>query len=383
MKLKLEATRVLDENIAAYKKGYRFIVNQGGTGSSKTYSLAQLFLILMYEERKKTMDIVRKTLPALKATSINDLFEIMKDEEVYKIEQHNRTDLYYEMNSNKLGYFAVDDPQKIRSRRRDILWMNEANEFKYDDFQQLNMRTNDCVIMDYNPSDEFHWIYDKVLTRDDAIMIKSTYKDNPFLSREIIKQIEGYKELDKNYWRIYGMGERGMSEMTVYTHWELDDVPTEYDDYDYGLDFGYNNPTALVQNFYKDKVNWWHEVIYESHLTTDDLIKRMNKLGVSKEKIIWADPSAPEMIEQLIRAGYNVRKANNAVNKGIDAVKSHKLYITRPSVNLLKEVKSYSWKEKDGKPLDEPVKQNDHGMDCGRYSVASRELEAEVKLDIF
>ncbi|HET8575000.1 MAG TPA: phage terminase large subunit, partial [Candidatus Paceibacterota bacterium] len=225
------------------------------------------------------------------------------------------------------------------------------------------------IFMDYNPSDEFHWIYDKVLTREDCTFIKSTYLDNPFLPAETIKEIEQLKKLDANYWKIYGLGERGISEATIYSHWQYCDVLPEGGDEFYGLDFGYNHPTVLVQGSLRDNDLYSDEVIYRTHLTNSDLIDEMNRLEVSKKIPIYADSAEPQRIEEIRRAGFWVVPADKDVEKGIDAIKSRAWYITKRSVNMLKEVKSYKWKEKDGAILDEPVKINDDGMDATRYGV--------------
>lgn len=384
MELEITGTSVFEKNLDEYNNGdNRFIINQGGTGSSKTWSLAQLFLVMLIRENGKVMSIVRKTLPALKATAINDLIKIMNLHGIYSLEAHNKSDLYFELNGNKLEYFAVDDPQKVKSRRRDYLWLNEANEFKYEDFKQLNMRTNDQVFLDFNPSDQYHWIYDHVKTRKDTKTIKSTYKDNPYLDKQVVKEIEEYKKHDQNYWRVYGLGEIGVSMTTILTHWELVDELPEGGETIYGLDFGYNNPSALVQVVIKDKDVFVKELLYESHLTNSQLIEKVKGL-IDPSKYLYCDSAEPDRIEELKQAGLLAEPAYKNVGLGIDQLKSHALYITKDSVNLLKEVKSYQWKEKDGKPIEgEPVDVNNHLIDGTRYAVATYYKRPEFKLDIF
>ncbi|GAG05041.1 unnamed protein product, partial [marine sediment metagenome] len=231
------------------------------------------------------------------------------------------------------------------------------------------MRTTGQVFLDYNPSDMFSWIYDHVLTRDDTKLIKSTYLDNPFLEEAIVKEIERYKGVDKNYWSVYGLGERGVSETTIYTHWEYcDKIPDNCDDIIYGLDFGYNNPSALVKIGIKDRDYYWEELLYKSHLTNSQLIDEMKEV-VPQHSYVYADTAEPQRIVEIKKAGFNCLPSDKDVTKGIDSIKAHKFYITKQSINLLKEVKSYSWKEKDEIVLDEPVKLNDHLLDAGRYAI--------------
>lgn len=377
----LKATNVFERNYDALGSKDRIIVNQGGRGSSKTYSIAQLFLLLLLTKRNTLFTVTRKTLPALRATAMRDFFEILKNEGIYREERHNRTELIYHYGSNEIEFISVDQPQKVRGRKRQFLWMNEANEFSYEDFRQLNLRTEKQIWMDFNPSDEFHWIYDNVLTRDDARLIKSTYKDNPFLDPVIVKEIERLKTLDPNYWRIYGEGERGISEAKIYKHWQYcDGLPKELDETIYGLDFGYNNPTALVKVGIKDQNIYTQELIYKSFLTNAQLIQQLQQASIAGSAFIYADSAEPQRIEEIRKAGFNVRPADKEVGKGIDAIKTRAWFITKDSVNVLKEAKSYSWKEKDGKILDEPVKADDHLMDAIRYAVHTHFLKPKVQI---
>ena len=360
----------------------RIIVNQGGSRSSKTYSIAQLFIMKSFEVTGKTFTICRKTLPALKATAMRDFFEILNDMGLHVEKDHNKTENLYKLNGNLFEFLAVDEQQKVRGRKRDYLWMNEANEFKHEDFKQLSMRTTTQIFLDYNPSDEFHWIYDKVLTRKDCVFIKSTYLDNPFLELELVKEIESYKLLDPNYWKIYGLGERGMNEAGIYSHFTLiDDMPENLDEEIYGLDFGFNNASSLERIGLRDQNVFTENIIYKKHLTNSDLIDEMDKMGVSKEKLIYADAAEPQRIQEIKEAGYWIvpaDKSQGSVKKGIDTMKSRAWSIVKTSLKTIKEAQSYKWKVKDEKILDEPVKVNDHSMDAIRYAVHTHSIKSFI-----
>jgi phage terminase large subunit len=309
-------------------------------------------------------------MPTLRATAMRDFFNILQGLNVYTEDNHNKTENIYNLHGNEIEFFGLDEPQKVRSRRRDYLWINEANELSQESFRQLNMRTNKQLFMDFNPSDEFHWIYDDVLTRKDARLIVSTYRDNPFLPKEVVKEIEHFRELDPNYWNIYGLGQRGVSSVRIYTRWELIDSLPE-GEMVYGLDFGWNHPTALTRVVLKDDDVYTQEVIYESYITNQDLIKKMNDIGIDKNTYMFADSAEPQRIEEIKKAGYNIYPADKDVKKGIDTIKSRRLFVDKASSNALKELKSYSWKTKDDRVLDEPVKIRDDFVDSLRYAVHS------------
>ena len=300
---------------------------------------------------------------------MKDFFTILKEWGWYDESNHNKSDNIYKLRNTEIEFISLDEPQKIRGRKRKVLWANEANELEYEDWRQLIMRTTGDIYLDYNPSDEFSWIYDHVLTREDCELIKSTYLDNPFLEEMIVDEIERLKGTDENYWKIYGLGERGVSSSKIYSHWQLcDDIP-EGSERIFGLDFGYNNQTCLAEVGIKDDNIYARERLYRSFMTNGDLIEWLKKHKM-REKIIYADSAEPDRIQEIEDAGFFIEKADKAVLRGIDEIKKRKFFITKDSVNGIKEAKNYSWKTgKDGKKIDEPVKHNDHFMDAVRYAV--------------
>ncbi len=309
---------------------------------------------------------------------MKDFLNILKGLGAYREEWHNKSDHIYRYppRGNEIDFISVDEPTRIRSRRRNYLWLNEGNEFSLEDWRQLSMRTSEQIFLDYNPSHQFHWIYNELEPRKDCIVIRSTYKDNPFLPEEIVKEIEGYKDADENYWRIYGLGLRGIAEALVFTHWQYcDKLPESFDRLSYGVDFGYNNPSAITKVIEKDKDFYWDEKLYQSHLTNQELISKMKELEIGEYDEVYPDPAEPARIQEIKDAGFNVKETDNSVGPGIDFIKSRKLYITKKSVNLIKEIQSYMWKTKDGKILEEPIKQNDHLIAAGRYGEYSPSKE--------
>lgn len=346
----------------------RFIVNQGGARAGKTYAIAQMLLERFFSKRNYVLTVSRKSFPALRGSVMRDMFSIMQEWGLYVEDNHKKTVSEYHLPElgNLIEFVSADQPQKIRGRKRDDLWLNEANEFTYEDFFQFNTRTNQQVFIDFNPSDSFHWIYDKLIDRVDTTFIHSTYKDNPFLPKELVKEIEALKHSDPEYWKIYGLGERGNVSGLIYTNWGITEQDFEPDMY--GLDFGFNHPTALIGIKENDPYLLMKEIIYERFLTVADIIERIQHL---KGKKIVADSARPEMIEELQRAGFwcvPTPKGAGSVKYGIDLMKRYKLRPHVDSSNLIKELKSYKWQEKAGEQRDEPLKLNDDALDAARYA---------------
>ncbi|MGL5132719.1 MAG: terminase large subunit, partial [Planktothrix sp.] len=224
----------------------------------------------------------------------------------------------------------------------------------------------------YNPSDEFHWIYDEVLTRPDCILHIVTYKDNPFLSQETITEIEKLKDVDVNLWNVFGLGLRGSSIASIYPKWELIDKLPNKGAKIYGIDFGFNNPTALIECELQENNIYSNELLYQTGLTNTDLIGLLKQLIPNKNSQIYADSAEPDRIAEIKKAGFNVYPAFKDVKDGIDIIKRHNLFITKNSLNLIKETKSYKWKQDNqNRIIDEPVKYLDHLKDAERYAIAS------------
>lgn len=364
----INATQVFGWNWDALTSDKRFIINQGGSRSSKTYSLCQVLIVYCLTNPNKVVSIVRKTFPALRATCMRDFFEVLKDLNLYEKQSHNMSENIYRFpNGSLVEFFSVDDEQKVRGRKRDIGWCNEANELWFEDFQQLNMRTEEKMIFDYNPSDSTSWLYE--LPKDESVLIKSTYKDNPFLPESIKRQIEDLARTDEALYQIYALGEKAISKSNIFNTWTfIMRRPERFKNFVYGLDFGYNHPSALMRVYWCDGDIYIEPVLYESYLTTSELIERFKQLNIEQSIDILADYSRPEIIAEMQNAGFNVNNANKNVKSGINSVKTFKVWCQEDD-NLKKEYNNYKWKKIGDNITDEPVKLYDDAMDAVRYAV--------------
>jgi phage terminase large subunit len=351
----------------------RILAMQGSTRASKTYNIL-LYLIINSIGGKikgKTISIVRQTLPSLKATVERDFFEILNLLEIYSEKNHNKTDRIYNLSGNVFEFFSCDEDMKIRGRKRNILFCNEANELKYDVWKQLIFRTSEKIIIDYNPSNFQHWIYDTVLTRDDTTFHKVTYKDNPFLTKDIIDEIELLQETDYNLWRVYGLGERGANIATIFPNYYLVDEMPSNGEFIYGLDFGFNHHTALTKVCKLGNEMYVSECLYEKEITTNILIEKIKSI-VPQNAYVYCDYSRPEIIRELVNNGVNAHNADKSVLEGIKFIKEHKINVLKSSLNLINEFQKYKWKQtSDNQTLEEPLKMNDDLIDSMRYALYS------------
>lgn len=366
--LQVKGTIVFEKNWEAINSEKRFIRNQGGSRSSKTYSIIQCLILYCLKNKKKVISVVRKTGPALTATCYRDFLEILKEWNLYSEAQHNKSEKIYTFeNGSQIEFFSIDNEQKLRGRKRHLCWCNEANELLYDDFQQLNLRTSEKIIIDFNPSDSDNFVYH--LPPETTYDIHSTYKDNPFLEQAIIDEIENYKNTDENYYTIFALGQRAFSKENVFSRWEITKKPEYLNDFIYGLDLGYKHPTALIKIWFnsKHKELFFEEVIYETHLTSQDLVNKMIEKGVDKGSTIVSETARPEIIADLRRSGFKIVEANKNVKDGLNCVKTFSIKLSESSYNIQKENENYKFKKVNGVVTEDIVKLYDDAMDAIRY----------------
>lgn len=378
-KRQIPVTRIFDRNARATAP---IIINVGGARSGKSYSILQLLLQKFLSEDKKEILIARKTLPSLRITAYKVFVSLLHDYGFYQKCTHNKTNLTIKYRNNTVYFLSIDDPEKIKSTEFNYVFLEEANEFAYNDFMILWTRMSAPTVesqpnrmyLALNPSDEFSWVHQKVSNWDNIKIIHSTYLDNPFLDTNYRKILEDLKDTDPELYQIYALGEYATLSNIIYKNYEIiptaiDPLSKSYDTY-YGLDFGFNHPTAMVRISSRDAETYVKEVIYQTHLTNQDLINLITDLGVNKTSPIYADAAEPARIEEIYRAGYNIHPAEKKVTDGIDSVKRCRLHVHKDSTSLIKEIRTYKWKkDKNDNILDDPVKFKDDCMDAMRYAI--------------
>jgi phage terminase large subunit len=369
--LKIQATTVFQNN---WDANTRYVVNIGGSRSTKTYSILQLLIVKALESTEPlVISIVRKSLPALRISVMRDFFNILKKLDLYDAELHNKTENTYQLNQSMVEFFSIDDAQKRRGTKRDILFVNEANELDWEDFFQLQIRTTTQIFLDFNPSETF-WYNDQIQSREDVTTIHSTYKDNPYLNDDQVNEIERLQYTDKQYYQIYALGQFAGSFDRIYQYIPIDDIPINMAKLvALGMDFGFtNDPTTLVE-VWKDGRDgiYLNELIYEQGLTNGDIAALLGQYGVDKYIEIIADSAEPKSIEEIRRFGFNIKPATkgpDSINNGIDILKRHQIHVTKQSVNLIKELNNYKWfTDKNGNKLNKPVDLFNHALDAVRY----------------
>ncbi len=363
----------------------RVLAIYGGAGSGKSVATAQEIIRLFLTHPNCRILVVRKTLPALRITAYRLILDILQSLGVkFSL---NKSELVALFNNNEILFKGLDDPEKIKSYEANYVWAEEATEITKEDFLQLNLRMRRAnraginqMFLTFNPIDQYHWLITDIVqgNRDDAAIHHSTYRDNVrFLSPEYIAELEGLINQDQNYYRIYALGEPGVLENVIYQNYEVVNTWPSGGDVYYGLDFGFNNPTALVEVIEHDSLIYIRERIYRSGMTNADVIHALDESIQKKTLPIYADAAEPARIQEIRNAGYNIHPADKSVLDGIDAVKRRRLFIHSDSQNLIGEIRGYSYRtDKNGRVLEDPIKFRDHAMDALRYAIHTHHLKS-------
>jgi phage terminase large subunit len=373
-----------------FKDNSRELLFYGGAGAGKSYSVSDKLLLnsIRWKKATKTV-IVRKTLPSIKKTCIpiiseraslfNIPIKLNKSESVMHLPFDSQF-IFISINN-------IKDIEKVKSLTNvDVIWIEEAHEIIEESYEELKRRLRggkgglSQIICSFNPVGTTSWLYDRFFIRNvnDVRKIKTNIYDNEYLIKkdpEYVRDLESLKDSNMSLYNVYCLGNWGSLKGVCYDNYTIADQTIldffKYpDETIYGLDFGYNVPSALVEIKIKDNRFLVKELIYETHLTNSQLIEKIKTFKISSNDPIYCDNAEPDRIQDICNAGFNAKPADKNVKDGILFVKELEIYYHSDSDNLKKEAGSYCWKtDKDGNDLDEPVKLNDHLMDGKRYGI--------------
>lgn len=360
--------------IAALKRKIRAV--QGGTSASKTISI--LLYLIAYcqtpQDKKKLVSVVSESIPHLKRGAIRDFKNIMQSHHYWKDDRWNATDSIYTFETgHQMEFFSADNSDKLRGGRRDVLFMNEANNMTLDAFDQLEVRTREFVFLDWNPTNEFWFYTDVQPQRTDVDHLIINYKDNEALEQSVIDSIEARKGR-KGWYQVYGLGQLGEVEGKIYKDWAIiDEVPHEARLVRHAVDFGYSNDPSAIVSIYKYNGGYIiDEVAYKKGMTNRQIADILVNL---EDEMVIADAAEPKSIDEIASYGISIlpcEKGPGSVLAGIQYVQEQRISVTKRSYNVIKEYRNYLWEtDKDGRILNKPEHTFSHSMDAIRYGLNS------------
>lgn len=370
MKIDINTSITFDNLINSEKRVSQHI---GGTRSGKTYAILQWLIVRAIQE-KHDITIVRKTVPSLKRTVMKDFKDILLNIGIFSEEAFNQSERYYKFsNGSIVSFLNTDDPEKLRGVKSDILFVDEASEVDEESYFQLSIRCSGPIILAFNPTiSPYHWLRQM----EDCDRFVTTYKDNPYLPVEMVKAIEDLQHKNPKYWTIYGKGEYAPNDKAIFNFQIVDEIPV-CELIAFGMDFGFaNDPTTLVAVHRQGDMLYLRELMYDTGLVTNDIIRKLEQFNLGRTDEIWCDSADPRLIEEIYRSGFNakaVKKGPDSIKFGIGVLQNYGICVDKKSQNLINELYSYQWAtDKYGYVLDKPEGGLDHLIDAARYVAMMR-----------
>lgn len=386
---KIQTTRIFRDIEQAVAQGYTTISLQGSARSSKTYNVLIWLIVYCLSHPNTRLSIVRATLPAIKGSVLVDFKEILQRMGIYNERSLNKSELIYTFaNGSWAEFFSTDSEQKLRGRKRDILFVNEANELGFIEWQQLKMRTTRLSIIDYNPSfSDEHWICETVNQDPRTFHSVTTYLDNPFLEQTVIDEIESLREKNQSLWQVYGLGQQAVIEGLVFKHFGIcETIPPHVRHRFIGMDFGFtNDPTAICEVALDGDSLYIDEIAYRTQMLSSDIITTLRETA-PKMRII-SESADPRLIQEIYRAGIDihpVKKFPGSIEAGLSKMQEYRIIITKRSTNVAKELRNYTYRQdKDGRWLNVTIDCYNHAIDAVRYVVMEQFMAGQRrKIDL-
>lgn len=377
----MKTTTALNK-IAGLKK--RIWIIKGGQGAGKTIAILMLLINHASSVGGQEIIIASDELTKMRLTVIKDFKKVIQDFGIFEKDRFIAGTLYNFKNGSFIKFIGLDKEDIGKGLRSDITFINECNKINFETYRELTSRAK-RVIVDYNPNVEF-WVDEHVRNRTDADSLTLTYKDNEYLSREEVDEIESYRSLaffnlslpkidietnvKSNYWankwRVYGCGEYGQVEGAIFTDYEIG----EFNDtlpFRRGLDFGFSSdPDALIKIAVdeKKKVIYMKEEMYKSGQSSDVLLTNLKNI-CGRNELIFADHSEQRLIADLSKH-LNIKPCTKwTIIERIKKLQSYHFVVERNSTNLIMELISYIWSDKRS---ETPIDKNNHLIDALGYA---------------
>lgn len=358
---------------------------QGGTSAGKTFAILPILIDMCAKNPALEVSVVAESIPHLKRGAMKDFKKIMINTNRYVDSRWNASDFKYNFaNGSQIEFFSADNDAKLRGARRDVLYMNECNNMTFHAYTELASRTKRCVFLDWNPTNEF-WFHNELKEDNDVDFLIVNYLDNEACPESALNFILKAKEKAEtsefwaNWYKVYGLGEIGSLQGVVFDNWGVvDAIPKDAKLEGYGCDFGYtNDPTTITAIYKYNNQYYFDEIIYQTGLTNGEIAKLFKAKGGNVHEYIYADSAEPKSIQELNNAGLNVIKAEkgkDSIMYGIQKIQQDRFYVTKQSVNLIKELRSYTWDvDKSGTKLNKPIDAFNHCIDGIRYFFTTKD----------
>lgn len=360
---------VFEKTVNAFQDGKEVVIHQGGTGSGKTEDLTIFLLFYVaLQQKNKIITIVSESHPHLEIGVIRILKKHLINSGQWLDDRFNKSmGVYTAPTGTIIEFFSADRIGKALGARRDWLYGNEINSLKKDIWEELARRSR-FIIADFNPTSAF-WLEEWMQDYQNTLIIKSNYRDNPFLPEHEVRRIETKASRNPNFKRVHIDCEYGISEGVVFNNWSIGDFDISLQLQCYGQDFGFSiDPTTLIHIAVdkKNKKLYMDECFCLPGLSTAK-IAELDR--VTKDQIIIADSAEARLISELRKDHrINIReseKGPGSITAGVTSMQDYEIIVTDRSINIKNELRNYIYLDKGSKVY---IDDYNHCLDAARYA---------------
>lgn len=375
----------------------RYQIYFGGSSSGKSFSLAQRTVLDVFKGNRNYL-IVRNVQSTLKRSCLNEITKAISNFKLNEYFQVNKTDMIItcKLNNKQILFCGLDDVEKVKSITpidgviTDI-WVEEATETDYKAVKQLDKRLRGKskvvkrLTLSFNPILKDHWLYTEYfdiweddkqyVEKDNVSILKTTYKDNKFLTEDDIKALEN--ESDKYYYEVYTLGNWGVLGVVIFKNWRVEDfsdIENTFDNFRHGIDWGFaDDPFAYVKSHY-DRMR--RKLYICDEIEAVGLLNREAAPLVSKKAnrdLVICDNASPKDVAEFSDLRVNAvsaRKGAGSIEYGIKFLQGLEIIIHPRCQSFKNEINKYKYKEdKNGNILPIAVDKDNHLIDALRYSL--------------
>jgi len=370
----------------------------GGSSSGKSWFLSQRCVLDVLTGGRNYL-VCRQTARTIRGSVYQQIERVIREAGLLDYFTLNKSDAVITcQNGYQILFAGLDDVEKIKSLVpangviTDI-WIEEATETERGDVKDLYKRqrggdeqTLKRMILSFNPILQSHWIYNehfasvawsdeqKEYKSDDLFILKTTYKDNRYLTTQDHADLENEK--DKYRYNVYSLGNWGILGHVIFTNWKVEDLSemhAQFTNHRNGLDFGFSvDPSALWVAHY-DKAHkriYVYKELYQKGLTNDLLADEVKKI-IGTDYVV-CDSAEPKSIAELKKYGVyatGAAKGKDSVLFGYQWLQQQEIIIDKNCVNTKMEVSTAHWLEDaGGNAMLKPSGINDHLISAGRYA---------------
>ena len=382
-----------------YDYSNRWEVYKGSAGSGKSYSITQKLIIRACSERIRIL-VTRRTGATLRNTCFSLFKEILSKWKIAPYLNIRESDFNIRFpNGSEIIFLGLDEETKLLSLNNiGTIWIEEAFEVPKSIVEQLNLRLrgkneNQQIIMSFNPISKNHWLYDfcEINPPSSFKYIHSTYKDNPFLNDEYIKELEELYTRNPAKARIFCDGQWGVdSEGLVIQNWKQEEFdPMELAakglEHRVGMDLGWIDKTAIINSLYdrENKIIYVYDEFYKSGCQLSELVNAIDKMGLRKSKI-YVDAAEPRSIQYFKNEGIRAEacaKGKDSVKAGLMFLQDNLIVVHPRCINFITELENFSYikSKQTGEWTEDTTHEWSHAIDACRYGYSDIYTNKKLK----